>query len=98
MSTEQKALRYVCGMHASSAKKMCRFIFQEFFYKILVNVEDRTFDVLVHEIVCDEEGNETSFKERFGNEYIDYFREFWGGKPGFNIKFFKGMLVEGLDD
>ena len=98
MSEETKKLRYVCGMHKSSAKKMCRFIFQEFFYKININLEQRTFEVLVFENITDEEGVETSFKGRFGEEYINYFREFWGGTPGFNIRFYKGIMIEDFED
>lgn len=94
MATENKTkqrLNYACGMNASSVKKMCTFLFGEYFYKLKINLDDRCFDLFVHKELYG-----VTFVEKFGQEYIDYFNEYWSEVPGFKMRYYLGIKVEEL--
>ncbi len=86
-----KRLNYACGMNGSSVKKMCTFIYGEYFYKLEVNLKDRCFDLLMHKEI-----DGVTFVEKFGQELIDYFNEYWGETPGFRMKYYLGINTEEL--
>ena len=87
----KQRLNYACGMNASSVKKMCTFIFGEYFHSLKINTDDRCFDIFMHKQL---EG--VTFVEKFGQEYIDYFNEFWSEVPGFKVKYYLGLNIEDL--
>ncbi len=92
-------LNYACGMSASQAKKVMRFILQEFFHKLIVNTKERRFEILIHKKITDESsGEEVTFEDRFGKEFISYFQSYWGEVPGFKLVYYKGIMTELLDD
>ena len=95
MAANEK-LNYACGMNASTARKLSKFIFQEFFYSLEVNLKERRFDILVYEKIENEEGEEY-FENRFGKDYIKYFQEYWGEVPGFKLVYYKGIVTEILN-
>lgn len=105
MSNKTDKLNYACGMNISNCKKVCRFIFQDFFHSAKVNTATRQFDVLVYKSVIRKENvegvevdKEVTLVDVFGSEWIEYFREYWGESPGFTLAYFKGILTEQLEN
>lgn len=95
---QNEKLNYACGMNPSTARKLGRFIFQEFFHSLVVNSKERRFEIFVREKVTDEQNEIITFEQRFGKDYITYFQQYWGEVPGFKLVYYKGILTEMLDE
>lgn len=92
-------LTYVCGMTLANVRKMSKFIFQDYYYRANANIEDWRFDIMVRESVWDEdEQRDISFVERFGKNYVRFFHEYWGEKPGLKLIYYKGINIEDVDE
>ncbi len=90
-NTEKRRVNYCCGMNPSSVKKMCTFIFGEYFHGLKVNQQSRDFELFVYKEL---EG--LTFIDKFGKEFIEYFKDYWGEKPGFKIVYYLGIRKEDL--
>jgi hypothetical protein len=89
--SKNKRLNYACGMNPSQTRKMCLFIFKEFFYNVEVDIEERCYNILVHKVV-----NGVTFVEEFGQEFIDFFKDYWSEITGFKLKYYIGLEIESL--
>lgn len=87
----KQRLNYACGMNASSVKKMCTFIFGEYFHSLKINIDERCFELYMYKEI-----NGVTFVDKHGQEFIDYFSEFWSEVPGFKLMYYIGINTEEL--
>lgn len=92
-------LLYACGQNRFAAKKTATFIFGDYFRRLVVDDKERMFYIVVNEYIEDKEtGEKFYFKDTFNKEYREFFKEFWGKVPGFEIRVVKVTEEVNIDE
>jgi hypothetical protein len=62
-----------------------------------VNLKTRDFDLYVYKELNGMPFETSASKEgKFTKQFIEYFKDYWGEKPGFKLKYYIGLNVEDL--
>ena len=97
LGVDKKSLTYANGMNISSAKKVSEFYFGEFFSGIKKNYKERTFVIqLAKETSID--GKLKEIKKHFTKEYIENFKNYWGGTNGFELQIVEEKNLSEYDE